>query len=530
MGTDSAAASFVASSFDSSTGRRPLIESEHGVSLVEQSPPDVAPEDGRAGGADPTTPGAAASAELLSEADKALCRRNVRAMMIFQLLNAVIWSAAMGPVFDRYLYYLGGDGIAKGPSLMPHHARNSLVGLSESISGIVCLVVAVPVGYLVDKNPEKRARLLRLSGVFGLAAAAIAIVAVLFDILILIYAMLFLMGIFSELSSSASEALFADSIPAGERSKLFTTKGIVATVGGAIGPIISGCCLYLIGDTWQPHQMKTIIVFGFALVPPCCFSLGVFRDPPIVKTEDKENSTESANGNTETAQASPTERSRAVKTFGPLGPKHVPVILALSDFITCIGAGMTVKFFNLFFIKDHNFTPIEICVLQAAYPLVIALFMKFTERLAKPIGRAQASLLFFSCSVLCLFLLSEIESLPWLLAFFLIRGGFANSTYPLDRSVLMDFTPSSQRGCWNAISSLTSMTWSGSAFIGGLLADSHDYRFTFLVTALVYATACIIYSPLTCLVPRREKDAAGAEREAHLLSSPSSPSVGADAQ
>ena len=86
-----------------------------------------------------------------------------------------------------------------------------------------------------------------------------------------------------------------------------------------------------------------------------------------------------------------------------------------------------------------------------------------------------------------------------------------SGTYPIDRSILMDFTPSSQRGMWNAVTlgdllisqqrarsllfpgwilpatcnwsvagsprnSLTSMTWSGSAFLGGLLSDAKDYR------------------------------------------------------
>mmetsp|Transcript_38050 Transcript_38050/g.82877 ORF Transcript_38050/g.82877 Transcript_38050/m.82877 type:complete len:176 (+) Transcript_38050:1-528(+) len=165
---------------------------------------------------------------------------------------------------------------------------------------------------------------------------------------------------------------------------------------------------------------------------------------------------------------------------------------------------MTVKYFNLFFIEDMKFSPTQICWLQTAYPLGIAACMKFTQRLSKPFGRAQASLFFFSSNVLCLFLLSQVRSLPVLLFVFLLRGAFANSTYPIDRSIVMDFTPCEERGRWNAVQSLTSMTWSGSAFIGGILSDSHDYRFTFAITAIVYAAACVIYTPLLGLVPRRE--------------------------
>merc|ERR1719433_2197421 len=134
--------------------------------------------------------------------------------------------------------------------------------------------------------------------------------------------------------------------------------------------------------------------------------------------------------------------------------------------------------------------------------------MKLTQGVSRPLGRAQASFLFFASNVFCLLLLSQVQNLPFLVVVYLVRGGFANSTYPIDRSILMDVTPSSQRGRWNAVQSFTSMTWSGSAFLGGLSADSHDYRFTFLITAFVYALCCVIYSPLLALVPRKEADAA----------------------
>eukprot|EP00971_Amphidinium_carterae_P105163 2082477-Amphidinium_carterae.1 len=36
-----------------------------------------------------------------------------------------------------------------------------------------------------------------------------------------------------------------------------------------------------------------------------------------------------------------------------------------------------------------NFTPVNINILQAVYPLVIAGFMRMTKKLADPCGRAQ---------------------------------------------------------------------------------------------------------------------------------------------
>mmetsp|Transcript_15111 Transcript_15111/g.32571 ORF Transcript_15111/g.32571 Transcript_15111/m.32571 type:complete len:494 (-) Transcript_15111:330-1811(-) len=440
-------------------------------------------------------------------ADK-ICRRNIRMMYAFQALNGVAISIAMGPVFDKYLYYLG-VGAAEGPTFAPKNQPNSLVGMTESISGLAGLVVAIPVGWLVDKFPRNRAKLLRYSVGLAVAGSLMGVVACATDVVLILYLALVLLGVFMELSSSCSEAIFADSIPQGHRSGVFTTKSMLTTAASACGPFLCVLFLYAIGDEWKPHQMKAVIITGCLLVPLSCFFCFFFQDPP--RPDDCQGEGEAVADGEASEATSNSEESTAVsllrhKRFGPFRAHHVPIILACADFTTCIGAGMTVKFFNLFFIQDMKFSPTDICWLQTAYPLVIALFMKGSQRLAKPLGRAQASLTFFSCSVLCLILLSQVSWLPFLLVIFLIRGGFSNSTSAVDRSIMMDFTPSTRRGLWNAVESFTMITWSGSAFLGGLLSDSHDYRFTFLITALVYGIACVIYSPLLGLVPRKEAE------------------------
>ncbi|CAJ1354153.1 unnamed protein product, partial [Effrenium voratum] len=283
------------------------------------------------------------------------------------------------------------------------------------------------------------------------------------------------------------------------------TKSVITTVGSACGPGSSAIGLAILGDEWELYEIKTMMVVGFLFMIPACFPLFVFKDP-------KQEPHASPCPDADTANEATAVPVRSELRLGCLGARHVPVLLALADFITCIGAGMTVKFFNLFFIQDLHFSPVGINLLQTAYPLVIAGFMKLTERLAKPLGRPQASLLFFSSSVLSLWIMAEVKWLPLLLLVFMARGGFANSTYPIDRSILMDFTKSSERGFWNAINSLTSMTWSGSAFLGGLLSDQRDYQYTFLITSLVYASACVVYSPLLWLVPKKEQDAAADRR------------------
>merc|ERR1719362_1253930 len=67
--------------------------------------------------------------------------------------------------------------------------------------------------------------------------------------------------------------------------------------------------------------------------------------------------------------------------------------LELVSFITAIGAGMTVKFFPLFFRIDYHFTPAELCLLSCAYPLSIAAMVQVCQRVSKRHGRLHIVLL-----------------------------------------------------------------------------------------------------------------------------------------
>ena len=86
-------------------------------------------------------------------------------------------------------------------------------------------------------------------------------IAVLTDELLILTVMLVSFGAFMELSSSVTDAIFADSIPAGERSAYYVTKSVLTTVGCACGPGISALGLAMLGDKWQPYQIKILGCF-----------------------------------------------------------------------------------------------------------------------------------------------------------------------------------------------------------------------------------------------------------------------------
>ena len=82
-----------------------------------------------------------------------------------------------------------------------------------------------------------------------------------------------------------------------------------------------------------------------------------------------------------------------------------------------------------------------------------------------------------------------------------------NSTYPLEESILMDSVARSTRSRWKSLEAVSSFGWSGSAMLGGALADSADYRFTFLITAALQASGTLLLLLIAPLVPA-EKSAA----------------------
>ena len=90
-------------------------------------------------------------------------------------------------------------------------------------------------------------------------------------------------------------------------------------------------------------------------------------------------------------------REEAAREEGALRDSHrwgkfVPYIIAASDILTASGAGMTIKYFNLFWRQDFNLTASQVMLIAAFQALFIGLFSTVLERVARYIGRAQTSL------------------------------------------------------------------------------------------------------------------------------------------
>jgi MFS family permease len=402
-------------------------------------------------------------------------RSNVSRMMWFCALYGIASSIALMGLFDAYLFIKSGGS-------------NSSVGLAESVSGLTQVLVVFPAGYIADRF--SRSKILAWCSVLSLFYVSVSCCGVWFDESNLIYASLVIGGVYAAVQNSTSFALFADSVPQGMRAVWMARVAVVTQIAMGSGPAISLLMLHYLGDNWDLSILHIVLVSGFLMMVPANMFLQGWKDipaapAPVVSSADHP----------------------LIESVTSKGSRfsYVPYMICLNDIITCIGAGMTVKFFPLFFKNDYGLSPVQLQALFTVYCLAFALCTWLCERIASRIGRVQSSLIFSISGVACLFSLAYLENLVAVIVVFILRGALQNSIYPIDRSIIMDFVPSDQRGRWNSIESISAMTWSGSAVLGGFLMDSHDYRYTFVITAWIYLAACALRVPLLWLVPKREK-------------------------
>eukprot|EP00913_Durusdinium_trenchii_P023713 g22273.t1 len=401
-------------------------------------------------------------------------------------------AVTLGPLFDAYLLNIGGQ-----------HG-NKLVGAVESTRGVLQLAFAYPIGALSDKM--SRVRLLKGDLLF------------------------WTLGLFLLLLGIASgSVVIADSAASAARTTVLSRMTSLRLIAQATGPMLQACMLLLSGQNhWGTSLLKAVTLSGAVLWPGVMWTLRMSDVPPLEKTEG-----ESSNSST----FSQVDLDRCYLRI-PLR-WWVAGIIELMAFITLFGAGMTVKFFPLFFRIDYKFTPLEVCVLGFAYPFCISVMartsvalppyrnhiierpqtltylaprrrsltpqVELCRRLSKHLGRLFAVSLFHFLGTVCLWVLCYIRPLVLVLPLYLLRGALMNA-----RGIVF-FTARSPCSLVVFLS-----VWL--ALLGGYLADyAGDYRFTFVVTASIYSAAFVVSLPLFFIYPAEHK-APAAARETSLQS------------
>ncbi|CAE7538570.1 APA1 [Symbiodinium sp. CCMP2592] len=427
----------------------------------------------------------ARSAAVGEEAEAEACkrRRNIQSSHVLSLLSGLMEQLLLGPVFTIYLFRLAA-GAGKGPWFLPASNPNSSVGVLVGLNGMVKLLIAAPVGWLVDRFKDRRVHPLRYSAISGFAAVASGSLLLLTDELMFVAPMALFLGVFQELSGSAWRSIFTDSLAKGGRAPAFVKNWILRLVGSASATLLAALVMQL------PHDeiwcLKLSLWCGLSLMVPVSMAILRMADPEPSELPK--------------LQEDPNESKR------PWGPRFSGVVpcLCVTFFLTSTAtAGLTAQFFVLFFTNEVQLSMTSIYLLEAAASLAGALCSQASERVAKHAGRSLTMFCAVVLSTGCTFLLTADLPPELLSAFFLLRRGLGNCFKPLLDAIIADFTPSAHRGKWNAVLSLSMVGWSGTALLGGYLADLCGYRYVIFVSSLMFSgAACLFLGPLVWLVPR----------------------------
>jgi len=301
---------------------------------------------------------------------------------------------------------------------------------------------------------------------------------------------------------------------------VMTVQGSLFLIGYSVGPLAQMVLIACIGNTWRLSELHIFLCSGFALWPLLLPGFYLLEKTPSEREAELRQGLTSDVGDPATASSEvastgtppvpPTDAWKLQRVMGIRKKWLVPVLIELCSLITALGAGMTVKFFPLFFKEDYNFQPIALNGLSAGYTISIAIFVQLCRKVSGKVGRCQAAFTWQVCGVLALFALWRAQPLPLVIFLYIIRGSFMNALGPINSAIILDCVDSKYRGRWSALQSISRFSWSGSAVLGGWIADAHSYRYTFFITGLIYAVSAVLYTPLLLMVPMERPSSGGA--------------------
>ena len=428
------------------------------------------------------------------------------------------------------------------------------VGNIAATGGICMVLLALPIGVLTDRY--KRSTLLRIATIIGFASACVFGAALWTRSIAFFYIASALDGVFQAVSGPVLAASFADALPMGGRTTALTVQQAASLFSRVIGPALAAIALQSTGNSWNAATLITIMGIGNVLgAVALCFlplildsgslgniSEGALGRNDVVIADNDSNDTrifslgkasegiggtivlggqEPAESTLKTSllinaaadtSSSTTTATAATTSLGTqtlvlpfclptLTVASIPWLIFLSDMVIACGAGMTIAFFPLYFSQNLLLSPVTVAIIFACAPLFIAIVSLAVLPLSRYFGRAKISLLLDMIGTAGTLVLA-VSSLKMnnniAITIYLIRTAAMNSSYPIQRAILMDVVASCDRGKWSSLENLTSFTWTGSAAFGGWLVEKHGFGFSFLITAIIYIVGCI---PLALVIP-----------------------------
>lgn len=362
------------------------------------------------------------------------------------------------------------------------------------------MAAAVPIGWACDRFHKPA--VLRVNMVFGVASAALLLGGLFGQSSPLLIAAVVAYAAHTQTIAALGPALIAELVESGSRltqamGNWMTTRSLAQASGPALQIVAIAAFGKASGGSamdieWSLSELLWILVFGLvflAMYAPYAWRVHHFA--PAAPTAGR--------GEDGSSSARPLSCSQEEAVYAGRRWLYAGLAEAFA-LITAVGSGMTFKYWPLFFKGDFHFSPAGVCFMQLLIWVAIAAGSQLTPIMARFVGRLPSALLLHLLGTGLLFVISNHSLGPTLeVPLVLVRNCLMNAASPLVQAIILELVPQKHRGKWSSIASLRRVSWSGSALVGGVLSDSHDYRFAFYITACVHSVSGLVLAAVTIL-------------------------------
>ena len=361
----------------------------------------------------------------------------------------------MSAIFSIFVKAIGGS--------------DQVVGFVSFFGGIVLLLILIPAGILADKFSRRHS--LRLGLLFLFLGY---IDFFLSNSIIDIYVAFGLINVGNGFINPSQGALIADSVVNFQREKIYGEMFFLQQVSNGIGPLAAVFLFIYFGDNWNVPTLKEVIFFGVVGIV-IGVSIQFFMHDKYSLGIESESDYLDGTGN----------ENFNIKKF--ILENKIALFVVFMGLVIGIGAGMTVRFFPIFFEGSYNLLPTTVNFVYFLVQVVTGIMGILATKSVKRIGKIETIIIVQVIAILCLLTIALLPPLIILIPIFIIRGSFMNSSQPIKSAIIMDLVQKKYRGKFQSLQVLSqSFFWSLSAGVGGILLGYYNFPVLFITTASIY--------------------------------------------
>ena len=430
---------------------------------------------------------------LLERAPRSRNVLRIYAQTSFVSLAFGLWQ---GYLLSQYLYVLTPD--------------TRTVGVAMGAQGIVRVFAAVAAGVLVDRCVQRRNTLLIVCAAYGLAWHAWIATLIVAPELVLPRAWqhgweadavwaasLAGYGSFDALQQVLTDAVFADSVATGARAGPYTMLYLIRQFSGLASPLLQLGYFALVPNAnhWTEATLRPAMLAGIGAGAVSCLLVASLDQSRTLGLASEAAHVASPALPPDASQTGieTTEKEEATAAAAT----RVRWLLLLYDLLRVGFGGIVNKFVGLFFTTTFGVLPVGLALLQLSCAVLSCIGTLTAGRLARlHLRRGTICLsLLVICDVanvvVALSSSMAVDAAAWV-----VREGSLEAVFGLKKSLMMDHTPKKSRGRWNAVDSLQSSVWAGTAAAGGFVIHAYGYRAALAVMSGGFICATLAFAPL----------------------------------